>query len=186
MNDCSIEAVEALFRGELDPTEASRVSAHIAMCPECKEELTWLQREKRFFQARKETYPAPPSLAKVLAATRVVQEPQQIKPSKKPASERSRLMIMGFGLAAAFLLGAIFLFVSRSPSPDVTADRRIPHANEAKPVPLQECYACSPASERGSSEPEAPVQTDNCETRTPSYVTFPVCGPQGDEDPPCP
>ena len=70
MNDCHVEAVEALFRGELDQAEAARVSAHLAVCPECKAELRWLERERRFFQSREGAYPPPPSLAEVLAATR--------------------------------------------------------------------------------------------------------------------
>jgi anti-sigma factor RsiW len=204
MNDCQLEAVEAFFRGELEPTEAARVSAHVAVCLKCTEELHWLERERHFFQSRKGAYPPPPSFTEVLAATRTVSRPRRIAQSKKAAPKHSRWMIgglgpsapkaarspkwsnRGFGLAAAFLLGAVAVIALRSPSPEVTADPRAPNMDEPNSVHWNECYACSPASAPQPPEPEPAMQSDDCEARTPSYVTFPVCGPQGDEDPPCP
>jgi anti-sigma factor RsiW len=178
MNDCHVEAVEALFRGELDQAEAARVSAHLAVCPECKAELRWLERERRFFQSREGAYPPPPSLAEVLAATRAASQPQQIAQSTSAARGRARWMVVGFGLAAAFLIGAVFLLASPSPSPEVAAEPPTPNADEPRTVPTNECYACSPASEHIPSEPKPGPESEDCELSTSSGVTFPVCGPQ--------
>lgn len=191
MNDCDVEAVEALFRGELTQAKAARVSAHLAVCPECKEELRWLERERRFFQSRERATPPPPSLAEVLAATRAVSRPRPIAQSKRAAPGRARWMALGFGLAAAFLLGAVVLFASRSPSPEVAADPprapssevaadpRNPNADEPRTVPHRECYACSPASDDSLAEPQPPPESEPCdELGTSSGVTFPVSRPQ--------
>ena len=171
MNDCHIEAVEALFRGELEQAEATRVSAHLAVCPECTAELRWLERERRFFQSREGAFPPPPSLAEVLAATRAASQPRQIAQSKSAAPGRVRWMVLGFGLAAAFLLGAVLLLAPPSPSPEVAADPRA--------VPHNECYACSPATEHSPSEPEPGPESEPCDdSSTSSGVTFPVCRPR--------
>lgn len=188
MNDCQLEAVEALFRGELDQAEAARVSAHLAVCPECTEELRWLERERRFFQSREGAYPPPPSLADVLAAS----QSRQIVQSKSAAPRRTRWMVVGFGLAAAFLLGVVILLASPSPSPEVAADPRpstsnaamaadprTPNADEPRTVPHKECYACSPASDDSMAEPQPAPESEPCDdSSTSSGVTFPVCGPQ--------
>lgn len=178
MNDCHVEAVEALFRGELDQAEATRVSAHLAVCPECTEELRWLERERRLFQSREGAFPAPPSLADVLAATRVAAQPRQIALSKNAAPRRARWMVLGFGLAAAFLIGAFILLAPPSPSPEVAADPGPPNADEPRAIPQNECYACSPASEPNSPEPAPGPESDDCELSASSGLTFPVCGPR--------
>ncbi len=175
MNDCQMEAVEALFRGELEQAEAARVSAHVAVCPECKEELRWLERERHFFQSREGAYPPPPSLAEVLAATRVApqQRPIPIVPAKSAAPGRARWLVLGFGLAAAFLLGAVGLLVPPSPSPEVAADPRSPNAEEQRPLPRDECYACSPASETNPPVPDAGPDAEDC----PDDMDLPMCRP---------
>jgi anti-sigma factor RsiW len=179
MNDCHVEAVEALFRGELDQAEAARVSAHLAACPECKAELRWLERERRFFQSRREAYPPPPSLADVLAATRTASQPRQIAQSRSAAPGRARRVVLGFGLAAAFLIGVVTLLAPPSPSPEVAADPRTPNADELRTVHYDECYACSPATEHSPSQPEPGPESEPCdELSTSSGVTFPVCRPR--------
>jgi anti-sigma factor RsiW len=177
MNDCHVEAVEALFRGELDQAEAARVSEHLAVCPECTAELRWLERERRFFQSREGAYPPPPSLAEVLAATRAASQPRQIAQSKSAAPGRARWVVLGFGLAAAFLIGTVILLAPPSPSPEVAADPRAPNADEPHTIPHRECYACSPASDDSLAEPQPPPEPCD-ELSSSSGVTFPVCGPQ--------
>jgi len=178
MNNCDMEAVDALFRGELEPAEAARVSEHVAVCPECTAELRWLERERLFFQARKDAYPAPPSLAEVLAATRTPSRPRPIAQSKKTAPGRSRWMFLGFGLAAAFLIGAVLLLSDPLPSPNVAADPRPPNSTEPHASSSDECFACAPASDPKPPEPDSGPESEDCELNTSSGVTFPVCGPQ--------
>ena len=49
-----VEELEALAAGKLDQEAAARVSAHVASCAECKEELEWLQAEAELMARRRQ------------------------------------------------------------------------------------------------------------------------------------
>jgi hypothetical protein len=49
-----VEELEALAAGKLDVEAAARVSAHVAGCAECKEELEWLQAEAELMARRRQ------------------------------------------------------------------------------------------------------------------------------------
>ena len=45
----TVEALENLLRGLLDPVQAAEVTAHADVCPVCAKELAWLRAERELF-----------------------------------------------------------------------------------------------------------------------------------------
>jgi hypothetical protein len=50
---CSIEELEALVTGKLDGEATQRVTAHVASCEECRQELAWLRAEAELMARRR-------------------------------------------------------------------------------------------------------------------------------------
>ncbi|MDI1445977.1 zf-HC2 domain-containing protein [Polyangium sp. 6x1] len=178
MSDCHAEAVEAFFRGELAPEASARVAAHVEVCRNCKEEMAWLEREKRVFSARAAAFPPPPPFEAVLARARASERVRPIAEAPRSrAKARGRLRSVfgwagpGFVLAAAAAL-LVLLAWPREEAPPLTAEPSATAHEDARAG--ETCYACASAVVP-SAEPE-PEEPSGCMSQ--SCVTCSEDGPQ--------
>jgi anti-sigma factor RsiW len=182
MSDCQAEAVEALFRGELDPAAAARVSAHLGVCPECTEELRWLERERSLFQSRADACPPPPAFEEVLAAARRIDKSKTTESNRALRAPRgarpwTKWGIRAFGIAAAAAIVAV-LFAPPEPPPEVAAEPLAPKQDDPRVIQPDQCYACAPApasAQPAEPEPQPEFKNPDCAR---SSVTPTMCEPQ--------
>jgi len=60
MTECSVDRVERLVYGELEPSEAAEMRMHLAECEACADEHAWLVQERKAFAAASDRREAPP------------------------------------------------------------------------------------------------------------------------------
>lgn len=88
------EMLPLLLRGRLNPSDAARVRAHVAICPACTEELSVLERSRRLFDA------ATPAVNVAVIVAKLPSAPQ--RPQLTVSSGRARRpLVPRYALAAA-------------------------------------------------------------------------------------
>lgn len=98
--------LEAWIGGELPPERAAEVEAHTKTCAECKEELGWLETERKLYAARREqAAAAPPATMWAQIERRVADEP----PKGKVLAFRRRTAVVGVVAAVAAAAAALLL-----------------------------------------------------------------------------
>ena len=99
---CDPELVEAFAYGELSPARAAEVSAHVASCPSCAAELSWLRAERAAFVSARDVAPLP-DVSLILASSREAPPPSR-RAFRRVFAGASVVMA---GIAACFALVSV-------------------------------------------------------------------------------
>lgn len=113
-NECPLDELIALARGELDEARAAEVAAHAAGCEACGAELEWLRAERRLLRERAASPAAPPPHVWQGIERRLAVAGESR--AHRARTRTVRLAWAGAALAAAGVLAALAL---EGPSGDV-------------------------------------------------------------------
>lgn len=106
----TVEALENLLRGTLDPVQAADVMAHADVCPVCAKELAWLRAERELFAQRARGVPPSQVWSQVEAqlsqrlAAQLTREPAVSRFRQRLRGQRLQWLAVG---AAAAMMGIL-------------------------------------------------------------------------------
>jgi hypothetical protein len=109
---CDRDELQALARGELEPSDVERVNRHVAGCEDCAGELAWLRAERRILSERERAQPELPGSLWAGIEARIggaAPAPRDARPARRSLASWLREKWLPAGFAAGLATAAVVL-----------------------------------------------------------------------------